>query len=96
MGEKKFSLLIITGEKQPDIEISSAKRAILQGVVKPKVWRQCWGCKKYMEEGKLNVGTVAPQVEPTGEVLTGGADQILVPQDYDPNWRDPGYRRRLK
>lgn len=41
MGEKKFSLLIITGEKQPDIEISSAKRAILQGVVKPKVWRQC-------------------------------------------------------
>lgn len=53
MGEKKFSLLIITGEKQPDIEISSAKRAILQGVVKPKVWRQCWGCKKYMEEGKM-------------------------------------------
>ena len=62
-----------------------------------------WGNTKKWEERmvvpkgtKLNIGTVERQIEPTGEVLFGGDDQILVPKDYDSSWRDPSYRRRLK
>jgi hypothetical protein len=31
----------------------------------------------------VNIGTVAPQTTKSGTVLTGGADQILLPRGYD-------------
>jgi len=44
---RQFSI----GERT-NYDISSAKRAIQQGIVKPKTLRQCWGCKKYLEDGQ--------------------------------------------
>jgi len=36
---------------------------------------------------QLNIGKVAPQtIESTGTVLSGGADQILLPQGWPPEW----------
>ncbi|EOX2686168.1 hypothetical protein ACQUJA_000648 [Enterococcus faecalis] len=36
---------------------------------------------------KLNIGKVAPQInDKTGTVLKGGADQILLPQDWPLEW----------
>ena len=39
--------------ERTDFDISSAKRAIQQGIVKPKILRQCWECKKYLEQGNM-------------------------------------------
>ncbi|MBC1639995.1 hypothetical protein IA822_04310 [Listeria welshimeri] len=36
---------------------------------------------------QLNIGKVAPQtIESTGTILSGGADQILMPQDWPLEW----------
>ena len=34
----------------------------------------------------VNIGTVAPQTTKSGTVLSGGADQILLPRGYDSSW----------
>jgi hypothetical protein len=34
----------------------------------------------------LNVGAVAPQVTKSGTVFKGGADQILMPQNWPKSW----------
>ncbi|MCC4909339.1 hypothetical protein [Microbacterium sp. cx-59] len=34
----------------------------------------------------LQIGQVAPQVLDDGRILPGGADQILLPQNWDPSW----------
>ena len=34
----------------------------------------------------VNIGTVAPQTTKSGTVLSGGADQILLPPNYDQSW----------
>lgn len=41
---------------------------------------------------KLSIGIVASITLPTGEVLSGGAPQILLPQDWPEEWIQ-GYRR---
>ena len=39
--------------ERTEIDISIMKKAIQQGVIKPKICRQCWTCKKYLEEGNM-------------------------------------------
>ena len=39
--------------ERTEIDISIMKKAIQQGVIKPKICRQCWTCEKYLEEGKV-------------------------------------------
>lgn len=39
--------------ERTEIDISIMKKAIQQGVIKPKICRQCWTCEKYLEEGNM-------------------------------------------